>query len=78
MDWVQLLLPVADFLRLVIPRFKEDQHARTADRMRLVSALAAGAARFGQQQPQRPPNHDRLTSSLQMLDRSGPVRWPLH
>ena len=71
-DWVQLLLPITDFLRLVTPRFRQDQRERAADRMRLVTAVAAAAQRFasgGAGGGALPPGHDRLMESLTALDR---------
>ena len=68
-DWVQLLLPITDFLRLVTPRFRQDQRERAAERMRLIAAVAAAAERFSRSGGDLPAGHDRLMESLSALDR---------
>lgn len=68
-NWVELLLPVTDFLRLVTPRFKQDQRERAAERMRLIAAVAAAAEKFGAGHSAPPPGHHRLMESLTALDR---------
>jgi hypothetical protein len=69
MNWVELLLPVTDFLRLVTPCFKQDQRERAAERMRLIAAVAAAAEKFGACDSAPPPGHHRLMESLTALDR---------
>jgi len=68
-DWVELLLPVTEFLNIVIPRFTTDQEDRIAARMQLIRTLLEAAARFQQTAAATPRSLPRLTSSLQKLTR---------
>lgn len=69
-EWVDILLPVVNFLRAVIPRFPDHQANCAGARMALVPVLAAAAAKFEQAQPVS-PRRGELEISLKALKTCG-------